>query len=160
MNTEVSLDVDFIEGLPAKTMLQLIEKAQATQKNLTRFRETVRLRTSLFRRLEELDIDLTFNAENEYIVMRFTGDGKRLGDVWGELRRAGYTVQSRPEKGETEFNAFWRQEGLAEILMLFSSSVCRRVKVGTRTVVQDVYETQCGELPVLEERIHRHALHR
>lgn len=35
----------------------------------------------------------------------------------------------------------------------FSSSVCRRVKVGTRTVEQDVYETVCDEITMPEAAV-------
>lgn len=150
MNAQVSVDVDYIEQIPAKTQLKLIQSAQQAQKNLKLFKETVAKRPGLFRRLEELDIDVGFSPDNSWINVSFTGDGERLGKVWGEFRKSGWNTVSRPEKGKTEFYAFWHQDGLADLFMNFTSSVCRRVKVGTKTVEQDVFETVCGELPELE----------
>lgn len=150
MNAEVSIDVDYMEQIPAKTSLRLIQIAQTAQKNLQLFKETLRQRSPLFRRLEELDIDVAFQADQGWINVQFTGDGDRLGKVWGEFRRNGWSTCSRPEKGKTEFYAFWHQDGFADLFMNFTSSVCKRVKIGTKTVEQDVYEIQCGELPVLE----------
>jgi hypothetical protein len=38
------------------------------------------------------------------------------------------------------------------IWLAFSSTVCRRVKIGTKTVEQDVYETVCDELTLPEAK--------
>lgn len=150
MNADITVDVDYVESVPAKTALKLIETRQTAQKNLKAFAEVIRARPALFRRLEELDVDVTFNSSNDYLYISFTGGADRLGEVWGEMRRSGYKADSRPQKGETTAYVFWRHDGLAPIFMHFTSSVCKRVKVGTKTVEQDVYEIQCGELPVLE----------
>lgn len=150
MNAEVSIDVDYIDQIPAKTSLKLIEAAQQAQKNIKAFKEAIRARSALFRRLEELDIDVGFSPENAYIHVRFTGDGDRLGQVWGAFRQSGWKTTCRPEKGKNEFYAFWHQEGLVDLFMNFTSSVCRRVQVGTKMVEQPIYEMHCGELPELE----------
>lgn len=150
MSNEIIVDVDVLEYLPAKTMLKLVEQAQKTKQYNAAFHETVKARSALFRRLEELDIDVTFSLRDGDIDLNFTGDGHRLGEVWSALRHAGYAPNSRPQKGETTFYTHWRQEGLATFWMSFTSSVCRRVQVGTKTVEQPVYEIQCGELPELD----------
>ena len=144
------IEPEDLQYLPAKTLLQLVEKSQQANKNFKTCKQTVTQIPGLFRRLEELDVDLQFNLDNDYIAMLFTGDGKRLGDVWGALRQHGYTTHARPKKGDTTFYSFWELEGQARIFMSFSSSMCRRVQVGTKMVEQPIYETQCGDLPELD----------
>lgn len=148
MNSEVTIiEPETLEYLPAKTLLRLVEKSQQTAKNAKAFRQTVTALPSLFRALEEMDIEPRFDLDNEYITLQFTGDGNKLKEVWGLLRRHDYNVTARPEKGETQFCAFWNREGSTQFFMYFTSSVCRRVQVGTKMVEQPIYETQCGELP-------------
>lgn len=151
MNIEViDVEVEVLDYLPAKTMLKLVEHSQKVSKSLKDFKRTVKELGTLFRSLEELDIDLQFNPDGEYIALMFTGDGERLKRVWGELRRNGYKTTSHPAKGDTTFYAFWEREGYARLFMNFSSSMCKRVQVGTKMVEQPIYETQCGELPELD----------
>lgn len=151
-STEVSLDVDMLDSVPAKTMLRLIELAQNAQKHNLLFQTTVRSLAPLFRQFEVLDVTLTFDLGGGDITLSFTGDGERLRQVWSELRRNGYKCATHPKKGDTTFYGWWRQEGFSNLWMNFSSSVCRRVQIGTKMVEQPVYETQCGEgLPELEE---------
>ncbi len=152
MNAQVSIDVDYIDHVPAKTMLKLIEQAQKIKRHSELFHLTVRSRPTLFRRLEEMDIDVRFSTDDGDINLAFTGDGQRLGAVWAALRRAGWTPSLRPEKGtaKSEFYTYWTQEGLCRFWMHFTSAICRRVQVGVQTVEQPIYEIQCGELPELE----------
>jgi len=146
MNTNVSIDVDFMDELPAKTLLQMVERAQTIKRFVESWKTTIREAAPLFRFLEAMDVGLRFDADQGYITCRFTGDGDRLAKVWAELRRNSYDVGMRPKKGDTEFNAFWKRDGLSDIFMLFSSSLCKRIQVGTQMVEQPVYETQCGEV--------------
>lgn len=154
MNTNYQIEVidaEPLEFLPAKTLLQLVERSQQATKNLKEFKRTVSALPELFRRLEELDIDLSFNLDSTWIGLRFTGDGARLTDVWRALRLNGYSTVVHPKKGDTEVHAFWKHEGQVELFMCFSSSLCKRVQVGTKMVEQPIYETQCGDLPELGE---------
>lgn len=151
MNRQISvIEPETLEYLPAKTILRLTEQSQNVNKYNIAFANTVKRCPVLFRRLEELDIDVKFSLREGDIDLSFTGDGARLGEVWSALRHAGYLPDNRPTKGEAVFCTHWRQEGFAILWMNFSSSVCRRVKVGTKMVEQDVYEVQCGELPELD----------
>ena len=109
------------------------------------------MKRSLFRWLEDREIEPRFDLSDGYVTLSFTGDGERLRSVWVELRRIGYTPNSRPEKGATTYHAFWEHPGeYAKIFMHFSSSVCKRVQIGTEMKEVPIYETQCGELPALE----------
>jgi hypothetical protein len=144
------LALEELQYLPAKTLLRLVERQQAIAKAYKEFQQTVKTASALFRQLEELDIDVSFDISTEYISLGFTGDGRRFATVWGLLRRNGYNTTLRPVKGESTFCSFWERADCSKIFMNFSSTVCRRVKVGTKTVVQDVYEVQCGEPSALE----------
>lgn len=150
MSTELVIDIDELEYLPAKTMLRLVEQSQKVKKYTALFQVTVKQHPALFRSLEELDIDLDFCLRGGDINLSFTGDGTRLGLVWAVLRKNGYAPNCRPKKGESTFYTHWLKDGAATFWMNFSSSVCRRVQVGTKTVEQPIYETQCDELPELE----------
>jgi hypothetical protein len=151
VNARVTIiEPETLEYLPAKTLLRLVEQSQKTAKNAKAFRLAVSTFPDLFRAFEELDLDVTFHLDNEYVSLSFAGDGEKLKTVWGHMRRAGFNTRSRPAKGDTTFNAFWSQEGYADIFMMFSSILCRRVQVGTKMVEQPIYETQCGELPEIE----------
>lgn len=150
MSTELVIDIDELEYLPAKTMLKLVEQSQKVKKYTALFQATVKQLPQLFRRLEEMDIDIGFCLRSGDIDMAFTGDGERLRQVWAELRKNGYTPNCRPKKGDSTFYTHWLKDGVATFWMNFSSSVCRRVQVGTQTVEQPIYETHCGELPELE----------
>jgi hypothetical protein len=148
VNAQLSvIEPEALEYLPAKTLLRLIERSQSASKNCKAFQQTVKQVPELFRTFEEMDLDVGFCLDNTWISLSFSGDGPRLAAVWRVLRRHGFNTSARPVKGDTTFHAFWKREGQAEIFMSFSSSMCRRVQVGTRMVEQPVYETQCGEMP-------------
>lgn len=152
MNAQITiLEPEQLEYLPAKTLLRLVETHQKMQKNAKVFNHTVSSLPELFRALEEMDIEPRFQLDDDYVAVVFTGDGSRLAEVWKLLRRHGYNTTTRPEKGDTTFYAFWHgPEGLARIFLQFSSSVCRRVQVGTKMAETPIYETQCGDLTGIE----------
>lgn len=151
MNAEVTIiEPETLEYLPAKTLLKLVEQAQKAKRWQVQFQITVNSFPALFRRLEELDIDPKFSLVDGDIDLSFAGDGPKLSEVWKALRAAGYQPNNRPEKGKSSFYTHWHHEGYSTVWMNFSSTVCRRVQVGTKTVEQPIYEVQCGELPEIE----------
>ena len=85
------------------------------------------------------------------INLFFSGDKQRLQSVWQIMRYAGFEFEGRrPAKGDSTACGRWKHPECSTALwMHFTSTVCRRVKVGTRLVEQDIYETICGdaELP-------------
>lgn len=95
-------------------------------------------------RLEGLGIEPKLLS---YLEINFTGDAHKLAAVVRILRVAGFTSNAdKPKPNQTAWHAWFRKEGVGiEIFLGFSSSVCRRVKVGTEMVKQDIYETVCGE---------------
>ncbi len=152
MNAQVTIiEPEQLEYLPAKTLLHLIERQQKAAKNFKEFKATVGAFPELFRGFENLDIEPGFGLDDNYISLAFAGDGAKLAAVWKLLRQHGYKNSCHPKKGDTTFYAFWEQEGHARFFMNFTSSVCRRVQVGTKLVEQPIYETQCGEMPEMAE---------
>lgn len=63
--------------------------------------------------------------------------------------RAGSRNRWVPHVGGDDNNGFGRWD--LPVYFQFSSTACRRVKVGTQTVEQDVYETVCDELMPYEQ---------
>lgn len=144
-NTQVSLDVDMLADLPAKAMLALVTKHRETKKYFEQAQRAIQDFPALFLKLEEMDIDLRFDPDMKYICLSFAGDGPRLGKLWGELRRSGFACEERPKKGDTSFAGWFKQEGYPQLLVNFTSTLCRRVQVGTKTVEQPIFETICGD---------------
>ena len=72
---------------------------------------------------------------------RHTGRCENIDGQLGDSSR--WPVRLRIHNG--------KEEGLSRFWMQFTSSVCKRVQVGTKTVEQPIYEVQCGALPDLIE---------
>lgn len=155
---DISLDVDMLASLPAKSLLSFVSKYREVKKYFAQAQKALQDHAPLFLMLEEMDIDLRFDPDYYSIGVNFSGDGPRLGKVWGELRRHGYTCDTRPKKGDTSFSGSFHQEGYARISVYFTSTMCRRVQVGTQTVEQPIYETICGEDPSIAAEDGRPAL--
>jgi hypothetical protein len=88
---------------------------------------------------------------DSYLSINFTGDAKALADVVRALRNSGWDTKSdKPKPGDTSWQAYYTKEDCkVDVFLWFSSSVCRKVKVGTKLVEQDVYEVQCGDTNLL-----------
>ena len=77
---------------------------------------------------------------------RITGDKHKLAGAVRVLRTRGWESKSDPPKpGETWVAKFHNPKINFSVFIVYSSTVCRRVKVGTKTVEQDVYEIVCDE---------------
>jgi hypothetical protein len=76
-----------------------------------------------------------------------SGDKHMLEAAWRVLRKLGFDApSSRPEANQSSWNGrFHRKADDCTIYLFFTSSVCRRIKTGTKMVEQDIYETVCGE---------------
>lgn len=147
MNAQVTIiEPESLEYLPAKTLLRLIERQQKAAKNLKEFKHAVSTFPELFRGFEDLDIEPGFSLDGDYINLSFAGDGPKLAAVWKLLRQHGFKNSCHPKKGDTTFYAFWEREGHVQFFMSFTSTMCRRVQVGTKMVETPIYETQCGDV--------------
>ena len=83
---------------------------------------------------------------DSHIAVSLTGDIDTLTSAIRAMRTGGYASASKPERKSPTFHAFYRHpEAKLEIFFQFSSSVCKRVQVGTETKTVPVYEIHCGE---------------
>lgn len=151
-NTDVSVDVDFLAKLPAKTILRLADKKKDSERAIKLMATTVQELAPMFLTLEEMDIDISFDLNCQSIDIGFSGNGDKFQQVWGMLRHEGYTPDTRPVAGDTGYCGFWRKsEHWARIYLRFSSTVCKRVQIGTKMIEQAIYETQCSNPIALEQ---------
>lgn len=98
--------------------------------------------------LLELDIEPTFNHEFD---IQFTGDKRKLDAVLSLVRFAGFTLDDPKPPGpkDTSWSCYATHPGLTvRIWVYFTSSVCKRVKIGTKMVEQDIYEIGCDPFTV------------
>lgn len=88
--------------------------------------------------------------QDDYITVCATGDKSKLEQAFRVLRGADFSFTAeRPKKGDSQWYAFFTHpDSETKIFFQFTSSVCKRVKVGTKMVEQDVFETQCGDITV------------
>lgn len=86
------------------------------------------------------------------IYVSMTGDKEKLTQAFRIFRTVGMEFTGdRPKKGDSSWHSSFRHPSQSvSVFFQFTSSVCRRIKVGTKTVEQDVYETKCGDLSVDE----------
>lgn len=103
----------------------------------------------VLRKLAHLGAEF-YAGDRTYLQVNLMGDGHVLAEAMRALRAHGFnTYNSKPAKNDPTWSSFWTVEGAGDwhirIYLNFTSSVCRRVKTGTKTVVQDVFEIVCGE---------------
>ena len=101
---------------------------------------------------DKIDVSASFGGSDTLYVTAY-GDKKHLADVIRVLRTNGWNTDTKPVEGSPEYKAVFRVEPTTEVPfappelvhLTFTSSVCKRVKVGTQMVEQDIFEVQCGE---------------
>jgi hypothetical protein len=75
-----------------------------------------------------------------------TGPRADLDVMFGILRRNGLQPSSRPEEKTQYYSTYWTFEDSSDyIFVMFSSTSCRRVQVGTKMEEVPVYDTVCEE---------------
>jgi hypothetical protein len=151
----LTVDVEQLTDLP-EALFELAALAKAKRRFVQRCEKAIREEIEVFDWLERHQIKPSFGFEQELICVQFTGDGPLLAEFWQILRRAGYQTTSRPTKGDTSYYGWWEKPQSATIALSFSSSVCRRVQKGTRTVTKEepIFETVCGESLEIAEDSH------
>ncbi len=99
-----------------------------------------------------LDLGGDFEADNVYGCLRLAGDKHKLAEMVRALRVAGFsTAEAPPQMGQTSWSPTFTSPQLKGgwIWLFFTSTACRRVKIGTKIEPArevDVYETVCGEV--------------
>jgi len=75
-----------------------------------------------------------------------TGPRADLDVMFGILRRLGLQPTSRPQEKTQYFSTYWTFEGTTDyIFVMFTSTSCKRVQVGTKMEEVPVYDTVCEE---------------
>ncbi len=85
---------------------------------------------------------------SEYAVdICFSGDKEKLAAVMRILRTSGWKfTANRPKAGDSSWYAYFTHKDCdTQIWFSFTSSVCRRVQVGTKMQEVPIYETICGD---------------
>lgn len=81
------------------------------------------------------------------IDLSYAGDRHVLSGIFKAFRTMGYEPGSRPTKGDSEHSCYFDKTAgiFPRFYLNFSSTKCRRIKVGTEMVKQTIYETVCDE---------------
>lgn len=113
---------------------------------LAKLEEHGRLFDAALKAIAKLNV-IRADFEGGTLDISISGDRHQLIAAFAALRRCGFDPGSdRPTAGSPTYNAFFRHESGACIWFTFASTQCRRVKTGTKTVEQDVFETVCDEV--------------
>lgn len=122
---------------------RLREERDAIRKRREQFRASRDKLEPLLTELHELGCELRFPNS---IDVTLTGDKHKFLALLRVLNRHGLKTP-KIEKGATGLSHFFYPEGTElSLYVVFSSTVCRRVKVGTKMVEQEIYETVCDEI--------------
>lgn len=139
MNAQLETQLDDpIEIALAETALQLAKSRQKWNAIKDFYRPIINS-------LQRLGLEPRLSNE---IDIYFAGDAHKLAAVVRILRTAGFTTAAeRPKRGDTTWAAYYEHPDCAtRAYLYFTSAVCKRVKVGTKMVEQDVFEVQCGDI--------------
>jgi hypothetical protein len=153
MNDPATIDFDSIKLFPIASIAQLVELERKIKERLRTQQTVLSAHPALFCALEGQEgMTIRFNVESDWVSLSLAGDRSALGQVWGFLRRAGYATESRPKKGDTGWSGVWTKEGFGDIYLWFTSTLCKQVKVGTKTQTVEVpiFETVCGDVDLNE----------
>jgi hypothetical protein len=128
-------------------MLEHIEEVRSQmERNAAGLKKLVTDHTDLFDNLVSLGIEPYCTLRDRDMNVSFAGDYALMKQVWAILRKNGFVPYSNPQDTKlTAFSTWFEKEGYCRIWFNFTSTVCRRVKVGTKMQEVDVYEIQCGE---------------
>ena len=136
------------------------------QREEQNWRERCHLYLPVLEKLDAvLDVEtITLNPNATYLYLSFHGDKELFTKVIRALRTTGWrTMDPMPDANQpswsSDFHLFRYPEGSpdgeevsgVEIFLSFSSTVCRRVKIGTKMQEVDIYETVCSDDPESSE---------
>ncbi len=98
--------------------------------------------------VNEIDLSKASSArmscDTEDVNFYVSGNTEVLKEVFRTFRKLRYEPSSRPEaKPQTNFSCYFHQDGKPTFYLSFSSTLCKRVKVGTKMQEVDIYETVC-----------------
>ena len=127
---------------------QLTDDARVLNEKIAKWVRSKDTYEPIIEALEALSVEPTLSYD---LDVSFTGDKRKLAAVVRILRTNGFKTESKaPLATSASWSAFFYSEKDKDkapfsIWLSFSSSVCRRVQVGTQTVEQPIYEIRCEE---------------
>ena len=86
-------------------------------------------------------------ADPSDINVSMTGNAEALTKFFRLMRANGFEPESRPTEKTPNYRSRFKNADQISFYLAFSSTVCRRVKVGTRTEEVPIYETVCDDAP-------------
>jgi hypothetical protein len=143
MNTQFSE----VETIPESLVdIKLAEAALAIAKDRLQWASCKEFFSPVVNALQRIGAEPYLSGGTIYVSM--TGDKDKLIQAFRIFRTAGMEfIGDRPKKGDSTWHsAFRHPTQTVYVFFQFTSSVCRRVKTGTKMVEQDVYEVQCGDI--------------
>ena len=95
--------------------------------------------------LDEKFVGARIDPTNTSIDLSYSGDAELLHSIFLMLGKIGYRAGTRPgDLPQTSFNTYFTKEGVKlRIWLAFTSTVCKRVKIGEEMVKQDIYAISC-----------------
>lgn len=94
--------------------------------------------------LLEWFINAAIDTSSDSLDLSYAGDKHTIEGIYRAFRKLGYKTDKHLTKPEAVFTCYWdHKESDMRIWLRFSSTVCKRVKVGTKMVETDVFETRC-----------------
>ena len=97
--------------------------------------------------LQKAGVNVTdVGVDSSSYNISITGPRADLDVMFGILRRLGMQPTSRPQEKTQYYSTYWTFEGTTDyIFVMFSSTSCKRVQVGTKMEEVPVYDTVCEE---------------
>lgn len=124
---------------------------ESVTKTLASWVQEKHLYIPIIEKLEALGSEPAYNG---YLYASLTGNRDTILGAIRALRSCGLKSKEHPKEGQPSFQAWYENaDQTVRVYLNFSSTVCRRVKTGTRTEIVDVYEVQCGDDPVPEQDV-------
>ena len=119
---------------------------RARRINQTIKRDSKRV-TTICRALQKAGVNVTdVGVDSSSYNISITGPRADLDVMFGILRRLGLQPTSRPQEKTQYFSTYWTFEDTTDyIFVMFSSTSCKRVQVGTKMEEVPVYDTVCEE---------------
>jgi hypothetical protein len=129
----------------------ILNKLSALNASAARWRETNHEYLPLLEALEDFKAFSHSPYWDGDLNLPILGTGQDLVRVWRALRAAGFEPpEVRPKADSSYWSGFfekWTYDYTLRVYVTFSSTICRQVKVGTKTIEVDEYETVCeGEV--------------
>lgn len=120
-------------------------RKKAVKKFIEDFSDEIHRITGGTTNLLEWLISVSIDTSSQSIDISYAGDKLVMHGIFKAFRALGYISDKRPTEKESQFTCYWNHpDSDMRIWLRFSSTVCKRIKIGTKMEKVDVYETRCG----------------